>query len=78
MLLCEGVASVGVLLQPMLHRDEATLRVGVSVTGVSLPPSPRVTLANEVGEVNTTLTYNPSQTLLKRNSLMSHLLRING
>ena len=67
MLLCEGVASVGVLLQPMLHRDEATLGLGVSVTGVSLPPSPRVTLANQGGEVNTTHTYNPSQTLLKLN-----------
>ena len=67
MLLCEGVASVGVLLQPMLHRDEATLGLGVSVTGVSLPPSPRVTLANQGGEVNTTHTYNPSQALLKLN-----------
>ena len=65
MLLCEGVTSVGVLLQPMLHCDEASLRVGVSVTRVSLPPSPRVTLANKGGEANTTHTYNPSQALLK-------------
>ena len=35
MLLCEGVTSVRVLLQPMLHCDEASLRLGVSVTRVS-------------------------------------------
>ena len=52
MLLCEGVTSVRVLLQPMLHCDEASLRPGVSVTSVSLPRHN---------------TYNPSQALLKLN-----------